>query len=141
MGFEKFKLVFDDLSDNKNDKQEEQKEVKLSYIQQKLFVDEFFSYETRGQILPPEIQHYDMKQMNKNELFLNDLFKVPATILPMQNLGEIAQIMEQPKSSFCLLDMCLKLYKNKDPLNLSKFKTLAMIGSLLESAGDMNSMQ
>jgi len=52
--------------------------------------------------------------MQKNEVFLKDLFKEPATILPLQNLGEIALIMEQPRAAFCLLDMCMKMYKNMD---------------------------
>ena len=85
--------------------------------------------------------HYDMKQMHKNEEFLSNLFKEPATILPLQNLGEIAYMMEQPNSAFCLLDMCVKLYKSIDPDNLLKFKSLAILGSLLFKAGSIPESQ
>ena len=40
-----------------------------------------------------------------------------------------------------LLDMTIKLYKTLDWQNLLKFKALAMLGSLLESQGDITSMQ
>lgn len=80
--------------------------------------------------------HYDMKQMQKNEEFLKNLFKVPASILPLQNLGELAFLMDQPNAAFCLLDMCIKLYKHNDPSNLQKFKTLTLLGSMLDRAGN-----
>lgn len=107
----------------------------LFKIQQKLFVDEFFSLEPPGQILPEELKYYNLNDMEKNEMFLNDLFQVPASILPLQNLGEIAYIIEQPNAAFCLLDMSMKLYKNMDPENLLKFKALTLLGSLLYRAG------
>jgi hypothetical protein len=84
--------------------------------------------------------HYDMKQMAKNEQFLKDLFKLPQSILPLQNLGEIAFLMEQPNAAFCLLDMCVKLYKNLDAQNLSKFKVLTLLGSLLDRSGSTKEM-
>jgi hypothetical protein len=75
-----------------------------------------------------------MNDMAKNEEFLKDLFHVPASILPLQNLGEIAYIIERPNAAFCLLDMSMKLYKHLDPENLLKFKALTLLGSLLYRA-------
>lgn len=49
--------------------------------------------------------------------------------------------MDQPNAAFCLLDMCTKLYKHIDPTNLSKFKALTLLGSLLDRAGSTNEMQ
>lgn len=49
--------------------------------------------------------------------------------------------MQKQKSAFTLLDMCLKLYKVLDGQNLLKFKALTLLGSLLESQGDTQSMQ
>jgi hypothetical protein len=82
-----------------------------------------------------------MRQMQKNDEFLKGVFKVPASILPLQNLGEIAFIMNQPNAAFCLLDMCTKLYKHIDSTNLAKFKALTLLGSLLDRAGSTNEMQ
>jgi hypothetical protein len=65
---------------------------------------------------------------------------MPPSILPVQNLGEIAHIMSRRKEAFTLLDMTIKLYKSLDWSNLLKFKALAMLGSLLESQGDIQSM-
>ena len=48
--------------------------------------------------------------------------------------------MQRPKDSFALLDMALKLYKVHDMHNLLKFKVLALLGSLLETQGDTESM-
>ena len=70
--------------------------------------------------------------MAKNEQFLVDVFKMAPTILPLQNLGEVAFILQQPKQAFVLLDMCLKLYKHLDFENMSKFKTLSLLGALME---------
>jgi len=72
-----------------------------------------------------------MKQMQKNDEFLKGLFKVPATILPLQNLGEIAFTSGEPNKAFCLFDMCVKLYRHMDPDNLLRYKALALLGSLL----------
>lgn len=66
---------------------------------------------------------------------------MPPSILPLQNLGEIAHIMQRRKEAFTLLDMCIKLYKSLDWQNLLKFKALTMLGSLLESQGDIVSMR
>ena len=66
---------------------------------------------------------------------------MPQSILPIQNLGEIAHIMQRRKEAFTLLDMCIKLYKNLDWQNLLKFKALTMLGSLLDSQGDTESMR
>lgn len=59
----------------------------------------------------------------------------------MQNLGEVAFIMQRYKDSFAFLDMALKLYKNHDVQNLLKFKVLTLLGSLLETQGDVQSME
>ena len=76
-----------------------------------------------------------MQNMAKNEEFVKDIFRVPATILPLQNLGEIAYILERPNAAFCLLDMAMKLYKLLDPENLTKFKALTILGSILYRNG------
>ncbi len=49
--------------------------------------------------------------------------------------------MQRRKEAFTLLDMSIKLYKAMDWNNLLKYKALCMLGSLLESQGDINSMQ
>jgi len=48
--------------------------------------------------------------------------------------------MQRRKEAFTLLDMSIKLYKAMDWNNLLKYKALCMLGSLLESQGDINSM-
>ena len=55
------------------------------------------------------------------------------TILPVQNLGEVAFVMQRYKDAFALLDVALKLYKVQDMNNLLKFKVLSLLGSLLET--------
>jgi hypothetical protein len=64
-----------------------------------------------GEVLPSEFKHYDIKQNLANEKFLGSIFTQAASILPIQNLGELAFIMQKQKAAFTLLDMCLKLYK------------------------------
>ncbi len=49
--------------------------------------------------------------------------------------------MQRKKEAFTLLDMSIKLYKNLDWSNLLKFKALTMLGSLLHSEGDTESMK
>ena len=49
--------------------------------------------------------------------------------------------MQRHKDSFAFLDMALKLYKIHDMQNLLKFKVLALLGSLLETQGDLASME
>ena len=53
----------------------------------------------------------------------------------------MAFIVGRHRDSFALLDICMKLYKTLDFENLLKFKTLTLLGSLLESQGDANSMK
>ena len=113
----------------------------MSLVKQKLFTDEFFSLEPPGEILPQAIKHYDLKANAANEQLLQQAFTVPASILPIQNLGEIAFIMQKYRDGFALLDMSLKMYKLFDGHNLLKFKCMTMLGSLLESQGDTLSMQ
>lgn len=48
-------------------------------------------------------------------------------------MGEMAYIMQKYKDGFALLDICMKLYKLKDFDNLLKYKTLSMLGALLET--------
>ena len=48
--------------------------------------------------------------------------------------------MQRHKDAFSFLDMALKLYKVHDMHNLLKFKVLTLLGSLLESQGDTQSM-
>ena len=56
---------------------------------------------------------------------------MPPSILPIQNLGEIAFIMQRYRDAFALLDMCLKMYKLFDNHNLLKYKVMTMLGSCL----------
>jgi hypothetical protein len=65
-------------------------------------------------VIPADLKTYDIKQNFANEQFLKDLFRMPPSILPIQNLGEIAHIMQKRKEAFILLDMVIKLYKNLD---------------------------
>ena len=66
---------------------------------------------------------------------------MPPSILPIQNLGEIAFIMQRYRDAFALLDMCLKMYKLFDSHNLLKYKVMTMLGSCLESQGDTESVK
>ena len=84
-------------------------------LKQKVFVEEFFSLDPRGQFLAPNFKHYNLLNNAENEQFLKETFKVPASILPIQNMGEIAYIMRKMKDSFALLDASLKLYRHLDP--------------------------
>ena len=59
--------------------------------------------------------------------------KSSQSILPVQNLGEVAFIMQRNKDAFAFLDIALKLYKIHDVHNLLKFKVLTLLGSLLET--------
>jgi hypothetical protein len=38
-----------------------------------------------------------MREAFKNEQMLKDVFKMPPSILPVQNLGEVAYIMQKDK--------------------------------------------
>jgi len=51
-------------------------QVEVDLIKQKLFVDEMFGLNKlgSGQILPPNPQHYDIRQNNANEKFLSTVF-------------------------------------------------------------------
>jgi len=64
---------------------------------------------------------------------LHELIKRPDSILPIQNIGEIAYILQKYEEGFVQLDIALKLYKLIDMENLMKFKTLSLIGALLDS--------
>ncbi len=111
------------------------KATSIEQINQKLFIDEFFDTKSKD-LLPKEIKTYDIKNHAHNEIFLNELFKKPESILPIQNLGEMAYIMQKYKEGFTLLDLCMKLYKLKDFDNLLKYKTLSLLGALLDTQGD-----
>lgn len=105
----------------------------VAMIKAKLFSDEFFSLEPPGELLPTDFKHYDLKQNAANEQLLATTIRSSQTILPIQNLGEVAFIMQRYKDSFAFLDAALKLYKVHDMHNLLKFKVLTLLGSLLET--------
>lgn len=107
--------------------------VPVAMIKAKLFSDEFFNLEPAGELLPKEFKHYDLRQNAANEQLLTTAIKSSQTILPIQNLGEIAFIMQRYKDSFAFFDAALKLYKIHDMHNLLKFKVLTLLGSLLET--------
>lgn len=111
--------------------------VALSQIRAKLFADEFFSVDTPGQLLPDNFKHYDLRKQAGNETLLRDTIHSSQTILPIQNLGEVAFIMQRYKDAFAFLDMTLKLYKIHDVHNLLKYKVLTLLGALLETQGDV----
>ena len=108
-------------------------QVPQALVKAKLFTDEFFTPDPPGEILPQDFKHYDLKQNAVNEQLLSVAIKNSQTILPIQNLGEVAFIMQRYKDSFALLDIALKLYKVHDLNNLLKYKVLTLLGSLLET--------
>ena len=108
-------------------------QVPLALIKAKLFTDEFFNLEPPGELLPQNFKQYDLKQNALNEQLLSVAIRNSQTILPIQNLGEVAFIMQRYKDSFALLDIALKLYKVHDLNNLLKYKVLTLLGSLLET--------
>ena len=77
-------------------------------------VDDFFDPQNH-EIAPADFKSYDIMQNAKNQEFLKSVFRNPPSILPIQNLGEIAFILQKPKESFALLDMSLKTYGHLDP--------------------------
>ena len=77
----------------------------------------------------------------QNEAFLAQAFTNPPVILPIQNLGEVAFIFQKHKEAMALLDICVKLYKGLDPENTLKYKSLALLGSLLEAQHQTQTMQ
>lgn len=108
-------------------------EVSVEQVAKKLFIDQFLALEPRGEFATQKISSYDLKENAKNEAFLKSMFKQPPVILPLQNLGEVALIMHKFRDAFAFLDMSLKLFKSLDPQNLLQFKTMTLLGSLLES--------
>lgn len=64
--------------------------------------------------MAPNFKHYNLLNNAENEQFLKETFQVPASILPIQNMGEMAYIMRKFKDSFALLDASLKLYRHLD---------------------------
>ena len=107
-----------------------------------MFIDEFFD-PTQKEILPKDTKSYDIKNHPYNEKFLQSLFLRGETVLPIQNLGEMAYIMQKYKEAFSILDIALKLYKvgQGDPHNTLKYKVLSLFGSLLDTQGDTASVQ
>eukprot|EP00349_Pseudokeronopsis_sp_Brazil_P011730 CAMPEP_0202979946 /NCGR_PEP_ID=MMETSP1396-20130829/85962_1 /ASSEMBLY_ACC=CAM_ASM_000872 /TAXON_ID= /ORGANISM="Pseudokeronopsis sp., Strain Brazil" /LENGTH=214 /DNA_ID=CAMNT_0049719609 /DNA_START=397 /DNA_END=1039 /DNA_ORIENTATION=+ len=81
------------------------------------------------------------KNSDYNEKFLAGLFSQPQSTLPVQNLGEIAFIMQELKGAFTLLDVAMKLYKGLDQGNLLKYKVLSLLGSLLETQKDSEAVK
>eukprot|EP00347_Sterkiella_histriomuscorum_P004387 403360655 len=112
----------------------------MEQISEKLFLDEFFDPRICRDFLPKDFKHYDLKKHIVNEKFLKNLITQPQSILPIQNLGELAYIVQKYKEAFAFLDICMKVYKNIDVENLLKFKCLSLLGGLLESQGDHSSM-
>jgi hypothetical protein len=107
--------------------------VSLELIKQKLFIDEFFDPNNKKDIIPKDFKQYELKHNAYNEKFLINTFKRGESILPIQNLGEIAYIMQRYKEAFALMDISLKLYKGLDPSNMLKYKVLSILGSLLDA--------
>ncbi len=99
-----------------------------------MFVDEFFDPNAK-EIIPKDYKSYDMKNHQYNEKFLKAFITRAETTLPIQNLGEMAFIIQKYKEAFALLDIALKLYKvgPGDPTNTLKFKVLSLLGSLLDT--------
>lgn len=117
------------------------KVTSVEQLNEKLFVDEFFQPKTVRDFLPKDFKQYDVRKHAYNEKFLKSVITRPDSILPIQNLGELAYILQRYKEAFAFLDMSLKLYKMVDTDNLLKFKCLSLLGSLLEAQGDSESMR
>jgi hypothetical protein len=111
--------------------------VSVERLKHKVFVDEFFDPTARD-ILPKDIKSYDMKNHQYNEKFLASLITRAETTLPIQNLGEMAYIIQKYKEAFNLLDIALKLYKvgPGDKGNTLKYKVMSLLGSLLDTQND-----
>jgi hypothetical protein len=87
------------------------------------------------------LKSYDARENYKNEQFLQKVFKMPPSVLPINNLGELSFILQQDRGAFTALDMSLKLFKQLDAQNLLKFKTLTLLASLLHRNGDTQSCE
>ena len=136
--FEGFDSRFADLDSAETKTQE----VSLEKLKQKVFVDEFFDPSAKD-IIPKDHKSYDMKNHQYNEKFLAALFTRSESTLPIQNMGEMAFIIQKYKESFSILDIALKLYKvgpNADPTNTLKYKVLSLLGSLLDTQQDHQSV-
>jgi len=66
-----------------------------------------------------------------NDTFIGNTFKMPPSMLPIANLGELLFIVQRDKEAFALLDMALKVCKQLDPSNPLQFKTVSLLGALL----------
>lgn len=67
-------------------------EVTLQDLETKMLFEDFFNPEILD-IVKPNFGSYDLMKNAKNEQFLKTAFKNPPSILPIQNLGEIAFIL------------------------------------------------
>ena len=142
--FESFDDRFKDLEVNAAPNATDQsQDVSMERVKQKIFIDEFFDPLAK-EILPKDgLKSYDIKNHPYNEKFLQSLFLKGESILPIQNLGEMAYIIQKYQESFALLDVALKLYKvgQGDPSNTLKYKVLSLLGSLLDTQNDAQSVQ
>ncbi|CDW76305.1 UNKNOWN [Stylonychia lemnae] len=138
--FKDLQGIHEDTMAYKEAHQPELKKASLEQIAQKLFIDEFFDPNLTKEILPKGFKHYKLQQHQVNEKFLKELIKRADSILPIQNLGEIAYILQKYQEAFALLDIALKLYRMIDMENLMKYKTLSLLGALLDSQQDQDSM-
>ena len=87
--FEGFDTRFQDLETDSA----QTSEVSMERLKQKLFVDEFFDPKAKD-ILPKNgITTYEIKNHPYNEKFLQALFTKGETVLPIQNIGEMAYII------------------------------------------------
>ena len=121
--------IFEKFDDKKYEQTEKES-------QEQKFIEEFFSDKHDPMdILPKEFTAYDIKANNSNQEFLKTLFSTSNSILPVQNLGEIAYILNKQKEAFAFFDISMKLYQTKDPNNFSKLKVLSMLSALIDMQG------
>ena len=133
--FEKFDIVNAELKD-KNLEQElalrQDDSAAISKIQAKLFTDEFFNLERPGELLPDDLKHYDFRQPEKSESVLLSAIHSSASILPIQNLSEIAFAMKCTKEAYALNDIVRTLYNTHKTYSYHGFRAQALGGLIID---------
>ena len=108
--------------------------MEVADLEMKLFVSDFFDRDSIE--LVKGWKHYDFSQGARNQIFVQHVFRNPASILPIQNLGEISLLLPQkPMEAFSYLDMSVQMFKQLQPDNTQQYKSLTLLGILLDREG------
>ena len=107
----------------------DQAEEGVDRVRQQSFVDEFFGLRQpeNGEILPPELHSYNFNRYKENYDFIRKVFRSADTALPINNLAEIATVMNEANSALGLLDLSLKMQVNFQSKSYLRRKVLSLM--------------